>query len=519
MDFQSLIARNGLSTAADTTVTVTGLSMGGTVDLQGALPLPAVVRTVSYATTLGGMTLNDLEIDTTTTLSGDVVVGGDLTVIDGVDELDVSTSSLTVQGDAFVWGRVRMQNAAAYMLVEGSATFGSNCSSDDVGYLTQGILEVRGDFLQTDKNAAGADCADTGFKAATSHTLRLSGDTQQQVTFETPGFDYYSSQVNHLHVIGSGGVVFTTDMNIHGVLTIDTAATVTFQGTTEVLDAAATITGGASVDFQSLIARNGLSTAAGTTVSTVELSVAGSIDLQGTFPLPSPVRIVGVTSALPDLPYDALEIHADTTLGEDVSTTGDVTLVADTSRLTVGANALTVGGDLLAWGHLIMTNPSGQVVVDGDATFGASCPGSPGLFLLQSGELQLRGDFRQTDQDASGTPCQPATFLPAAGMTTRFVGDTTQTVRFEADPGTDTYENRFGTLAVSAGSDVSLETDVFVIGGANVDGQVTVNPATTWTIAGQLTASASATLDNQGAISAGSCSTDGATLLGPAPCP
>ena len=132
----------------------------------------------------------------------------------------------------------------------------------------------------------------------------------------------------------------------------------------------------------------------------------------------------------------------------------------------------------------------------------------------------MQGDFLQTDKGPTGADCSNHSYKSQSNHVLRLAGDLPQLVTFETPHPTTYQASRVQHLDVSAGADVTLSTDVPVVGSATVDGGVTVSAGTTWSIGGQLTASHTATIDNQGTITAGSCNVDAAaTLVGPEPCP
>lgn len=157
-----------------------------------------------------------------------------------------------------------------------------------------------------------------------------------------------------------------------------------------------------------------------------------------------------------------------------------------------------------------MTSVSDVVVVMRHADFGGTgCSNTPSN--LREGVLSVGGNFQQL------TTCTQQSFAAADNHRTVFTG-AASTVRFNAPT-----QSRFATLEVDAGASASQLTNVNAARDTRLRGTWT-NPGPAsrrLDIVGALEVTATGTLNNSGAITAGSCSIDpAATLTGVAPvCP
>ncbi|MBR6627768.1 MAG: hypothetical protein IKL04_07315, partial [Lachnospiraceae bacterium] len=187
------------------------------------------------------LTYGDLEGEYGWTLEEDTVYEGDMVLIE--DTLDLNGHSLTVTGDliqlsgivkvnggsltvegdyriqsrsgeegAYTYsassGQLQMVNEADYVLVKGS--FISGTSANATGYLTAGILEVKGDVN------VSSSYSSTGFVGTGSHTLRLSGEAKQTVSFGTWGSG--SMRLQNLEITNESeeGVVISAKPYVSG---------------------------------------------------------------------------------------------------------------------------------------------------------------------------------------------------------------------------------------------------------------------------------------------------------------
>ncbi|HAN09696.1 MAG TPA: hypothetical protein DCP90_03685 [Clostridiales bacterium] len=99
-------------------------------------------------------------------------------------------------------GLLSMTSSVSYVLVKGS--FITQSTASHTGYLTNGVLEIKGNFEQKKySTSASYNFASTGY-----HKVLLSGTGVQEVRFE----DYYNSYFNDLEItnLTVGGVIFRT---------------------------------------------------------------------------------------------------------------------------------------------------------------------------------------------------------------------------------------------------------------------------------------------------------------------
>jgi chitodextrinase/formylmethanofuran dehydrogenase subunit C len=146
----------------------------------------------------------DLAINNTLNLNGQkVTVGGNASQS---GTLIVGGGQMLVAGNYTVpypsYGRLNMTNEKDYLLVEGSFFTQTYYSHD--GYLTAGILEVKGDFTQK------VHYYRYNFKATGSHKVLLSGTVLQTVNFEAAESGFSTLEIKNY---SDQGVKFVTPPN------------------------------------------------------------------------------------------------------------------------------------------------------------------------------------------------------------------------------------------------------------------------------------------------------------------
>ncbi|HEY9061790.1 MAG TPA: fibronectin type III domain-containing protein [Pseudobacteroides sp.] len=164
-----------------------------------------------------------LSISSDVTLSGSVSVGKDLTInstlnlngqkvnvggnVSQSGTLIVGGGQMSAAGNYTVpypsYGRLQMTNEKDYLLVEGSFFTQTYYSHD--GYLTAGILEVKGDFTQK------VHYYRYNFKATGSHKVVLSGTGLQTVSFEAAESGFSTLEIKNY---SDQGVKFVTPPNV-----------------------------------------------------------------------------------------------------------------------------------------------------------------------------------------------------------------------------------------------------------------------------------------------------------------
>ncbi len=155
----------------------TNLSKNTTIN--GSLKVDASVNLNGYTLTVKGDLIQDKDID----ISGGVLtVSGDLWLENG--NLDINDGKVTVGGgfygktqDGNNGGRLQMNDENDYLLVNGDFFYQCGVWSSD--WLTEGTLEVKGDFTQKSGTY-------DNFNAYGNHKVVLSGTGVQNVSFENP---------------------------------------------------------------------------------------------------------------------------------------------------------------------------------------------------------------------------------------------------------------------------------------------------------------------------------------------
>lgn len=124
-------------------------------------------------------------------LMEDMEYDGDLTISGGC--LDINGHNLHVKGNLTIEnGTLCMTQSSDYVLVDGDFTTKSMVNHKNM--LTDGVLEVKGDFLQSGNNAS--------FVATENHTTILSGTREQVVTFH----DYKNSYFMNVKLENETGI-------------------------------------------------------------------------------------------------------------------------------------------------------------------------------------------------------------------------------------------------------------------------------------------------------------------------
>ncbi|MDE7423660.1 MAG: hypothetical protein K2N51_08210, partial [Lachnospiraceae bacterium] len=153
-----------------------------------------------------------------------LTVKGDLIQTGG--EIFVNKGTLIVEGDYRIQTRVkkeeeisytqssgylRMNSAEDYVRVQGD--FYTSALYSNAGYLTDGVLELKGNFEQTSKNETN------NFTASKNHIVLLSGNKKQEINFANVGSNY--SYFANLEITNESeeGVVFgTNDVMVKGLV-------------------------------------------------------------------------------------------------------------------------------------------------------------------------------------------------------------------------------------------------------------------------------------------------------------
>ncbi len=164
----------------------------------------------------------DFSAKTDNTIYGDLNITGDLSlnathmIVDGdlthsSGTLNINGGSLAINGNFLIdqSGGLIMRDANDLIVVSGD--FETSTSADEWGYLSAGVLEVKGDFSQK-----GTD--NTSFYTTESHKVLLNGTSQQTVSFErTDGYGHFINlTLTNNSIVG---VVFSTTTSVMGDFT------------------------------------------------------------------------------------------------------------------------------------------------------------------------------------------------------------------------------------------------------------------------------------------------------------
>lgn len=138
------------------------------------------------------------------TLEEDGEYDGDLVIAGGV--LDLNGHSYHVKGNLTIKnGVLEMTDGQDYLLVDGD--FETDSTISHSGYLTAGTMELKGDFTQKGNSSS--------FETAKQHTMVLSGDEAQNISFENSNCSYF----RHLKMNNKEKVVFVTFVSAYGTVT------------------------------------------------------------------------------------------------------------------------------------------------------------------------------------------------------------------------------------------------------------------------------------------------------------
>ncbi len=166
--------------------------------------------------------LGDLRLSTNLDLNGNTLtIEDNLTHTTGL--LHVNGGKLIVRGNYLIetpkeggmtysTGILQMTNADDYVEVQGDYVMDS--SNDHRGYLTEGTLEVWGDFTQRSTYDYWATAYN--FSASNQHKVLLAGLDQQTVSFEDPDNSFFS--ILEIANYYEGRVIFATHVNYSQLL-------------------------------------------------------------------------------------------------------------------------------------------------------------------------------------------------------------------------------------------------------------------------------------------------------------
>ncbi len=220
----NLTIQSGAIVDLDTTVLVVGGNLDNSGNIIGVTGT-AGMSIVGVGKTLKGSIGVDVALAGDYTLNGPASIYG-LTVTGGSgsgtlvlngNQLAVTTNFSTANN-----GTITMNNAADQLTVGGSAFW---LGGDENGKLTDGVLQVAGDFAQF------ALSSTTSFAASGKHKTVLSSATAQTVDFGSPGLGAAGSHFQVLDLSGaSGGVSLTVNSIADSVISTNAAAKLSSSG-------------------------------------------------------------------------------------------------------------------------------------------------------------------------------------------------------------------------------------------------------------------------------------------------
>ena len=384
-------------------------------------------------------------------------------------QTSLNTHRVVVVGDfstSGVAGRLAMGGSEDTLRVEGNATFAGMAVE---GFLTDGVLEVTGDFTQSSATAASS------FQSTNTHKVVFNGTGTQTITFASPGSANSESFFEILEIATADSVVFATPAAVRTLVTMTSGRATGTVAPVELL-------------------------------GNLEDAAGGRWQLDTTL-------ITGGSVSLPDSINAPLLIFPNpapggTSLTKGFKLVGDLLLTGQTSLNT---HRVVVVGDFSTSGvagRLAMGGSEDTLRVEGNATFaGMAVEG-----FLTDGVLEVTGDFTQSSATAASS------FQSTNTHKVVFNGTGTQTITF-ASPGSANSESFFEILEITNAIGVNFVTGVAVRDDLELSGQLTVAGGTTLSITDVLILRSTSTLNNNGTITRGSCIVDpGAVINGTNPC-
>ncbi len=155
--------------------------------------------------------------------TGDVNVKGNIDNISGT--LNISNGNVNIDGDYLgnsttgiygcdgSYGILKMNGEKGYMTINGSLYIQSQKHS--VGYLTNGTIELKGDFIQNTKWNNFYNWYDN-FAATGNHTIILSGENKQNISFTKPNDSYFNNLI--IKNSSENGIEFETNITVNGYI-------------------------------------------------------------------------------------------------------------------------------------------------------------------------------------------------------------------------------------------------------------------------------------------------------------
>ncbi|MDQ2085047.1 fibronectin type III domain-containing protein [Herbivorax sp. ANBcel31] len=148
----------------------------------------------------------------TLTIKGDLIQSGGLVDINGGELYVNGDYKIQRENNEYSIGILKMVNESDYVNVKRDFVIHSNKSH--LGYLTNGVLEVKRDFIQLEHSVSD------NFRATGNHKLLLSGEILQKISFESASSGFYDSCINILEIVNTSdeGIEFGTVTVVNGEL-------------------------------------------------------------------------------------------------------------------------------------------------------------------------------------------------------------------------------------------------------------------------------------------------------------
>jgi hypothetical protein len=205
----TLTVAGNLTTAAGSAVTMTGVTLGGGMNIGGTFTPTTVTFVGASQTIQAGLGYQNVVLagSGTAAFAASQTVTGNLTVSSGT--LDLAGITLTVTGNFTTSnpGVLKMQNPAGVLTVNGATLFGGG---DTTGLLTAGTLNAKGSFTSNSSSF-------TNFAASGAHLTVLNGTAAQTVSFIYPGAT--NNRFQNLLITNTVGVSLATNAVVNGTLT------------------------------------------------------------------------------------------------------------------------------------------------------------------------------------------------------------------------------------------------------------------------------------------------------------
>ena len=457
----TVTAVGNATTAAGSSVTVSGLLVGGVLTIGGTYQ-PGTATFSGAGQVIPAGHYHSVTVSGTARVGGPVTITGDLAVTNGGD-LDVHGQTVTVSGNfsipSFSSATLTMQEAASVLSVGGSVFVDGG---DTQGRLTAGVLEVGGNFASGSLNAHA-------FAASGTHLVVFNGTAVQTVTMGAPGAT--NSHFEDVEIANAAGVNFNSGIQMNGNLTVDAGAVMGGTGTV-------TAVGNAT-------------TAAGSSVTVSGLLVGGVLTIGGTYQ-PGTATFSGAGQVIPAGHYHSVTVSGTARVGGPVTITGDVT-VTNGGDLDVHGQTVTVSGNFsipsFSSATLTMQDAAsvlsvgGSVFVDGGDTQGR----------LTAGVLEVGGNF------ASGSLNAHA-FAASGTHLVVFNGTAVQTVTMGAPGATNSH---FEDVEIANAAGVNFNSGIQMNGNLTVDAGAVMGGTGTVTAVGNATTAAGSSVTVSGLLVGG----------------